>query len=179
MTTPYGKKPARACLACIMSPYSHHSELYLSSSAQELSAATNHFERVTEYEQKVCYGSGSHNLAVQNQTSGPICTTNQCWLLSGTGGKWDEKILNCERMHNQNCTATKSLFQWLSQLEGIRRQIPIHRHERSCVAMGALSPHYSSNWLTGIHPEMPFQPLDVNLEFAGQDGITTIPDLKS
>ena len=46
-------------------------------SAQKLRPGTNHFNRVTEYEQKVCYGSGSHNLAVQNQTSGPICMTNQ------------------------------------------------------------------------------------------------------
>jgi hypothetical protein len=60
-------------------------------SAQKLSAGTNHFGRVTEYEQKVCYGSGSHNLAVQNQTSGLICMTNQCLLLSGPGGKWDKE----------------------------------------------------------------------------------------
>jgi hypothetical protein len=32
-----------------------------------------------------------------------------------------KKVLNYERMHNRNCTARKSLFQWLSPLEGIRR----------------------------------------------------------
>jgi hypothetical protein len=60
-------------------------------SAQELCAGSNHFKRVTEYEQKVCYGPGSHNLAVQNQTSGPTCMTNQCWLRSGLVGKWDKE----------------------------------------------------------------------------------------
>jgi hypothetical protein len=60
-------------------------------SPQKLSAGTNHFGRVTEYEQKVCYGLGSHNLAVQNQTSGLICMTNLCLLLAGPGGKWDKE----------------------------------------------------------------------------------------
>ena len=60
-------------------------------SAQKLSAGAHHFDRVTEYEQKVCYGSDSHNLAVRNQTSGLICMTNQCLLPSGRGGKWDKE----------------------------------------------------------------------------------------
>jgi hypothetical protein len=59
--------------------------------AQKISAGSNHFNRVTEYEQKVCYGPGSHNLAVQNQTSGPTCMTNRCWPRSGLDGKWDKE----------------------------------------------------------------------------------------
>ena len=60
-------------------------------SAQKFSAGTNHFDRVTEYEQKAYYGSSSHSLAVQNQTSGLTYMTNQCWLLSGPAGKWDKE----------------------------------------------------------------------------------------
>ena len=73
--------------------YKYVCEWKVMTSAQKLSAGTNHFDRVTEYEQKACYGSGSHSLAVQNQTSGRgrICMTNRCRQLLAPGGKWDKE----------------------------------------------------------------------------------------
>ena len=43
-----------------------------------------------------------------------------------------KKLLNYERMHNQNCTATMSLFQWLSPLD--RRRVAAGRSQGSSTA---------------------------------------------
>jgi hypothetical protein len=46
---------------------------------------------------------------------------SQALVANGT-----KKLLNYERMHSQNCTARKSLFQWLSPPEGIRIAVGTH-----------------------------------------------------